>query len=74
MQVKSGGLNLFHGSFAAPSPLSKSRKFQLLAQAAVPSRTQVFLPFFGLNFMSNSFIFDCTVLVGDFGIEFTGLL
>lgn len=39
--VKNGGFPLFHGSFAAPSSLPKRRKLQLLAQAAVPSRTQV---------------------------------
>ncbi|XP_057786494.1 uncharacterized protein LOC131003943 isoform X2 [Salvia miltiorrhiza] len=38
--VKNGVLPLFRGSFAAPSPLPKTRKFQLLAQAALPSRTQ----------------------------------
>ncbi|KAH6796019.1 hypothetical protein C2S51_037005 [Perilla frutescens var. frutescens] len=40
VQLKNGGLPLFHGSFAAPSSLPKTRRFHLLAQAAVPSRTQ----------------------------------
>lgn len=73
VQVKNGGLPFFHGSFAAPSPLPKTRKFQLLAQAAVPSRTQVFPSLFVIVLMSSFFLkYSCSIIlmIGYLGIAF----